>query len=273
MQSLIGIPQWTITLGRFDVGTAVMTMSGFRITPRVGHLARLRRICGHPVRFSDGCIRVRMEKPDYSALPDYDQSWLRSVCGDAKESLPDTCPMPRGKSVCTTTCKDANLCHNMATGRVVTRILHFINKTPIDWHSKKQSTVETATHGSEFTSAKTAIQQTQGLRTTLRCLGVPLDNTSHMFGDNGSAVTSSAIPDSQLGRRHLALSCHYMREAVASGMVKFHHIPGEINPADLLSKHWSHAELHPRTRTLFFWQGDTKDLFDKETASEEKGEH
>jgi hypothetical protein len=28
-QSLIGIMQWTITLGRFNVGTAVMTMSGF----------------------------------------------------------------------------------------------------------------------------------------------------------------------------------------------------------------------------------------------------
>ena len=45
-QSLIGILQWTITLGRFDVGTSVMMMSGFRVAPRVGHLARLRRICG-----------------------------------------------------------------------------------------------------------------------------------------------------------------------------------------------------------------------------------
>jgi hypothetical protein len=33
-QPLIGILQWMITLGRFDVGTAVMTMSGFRIAPR-----------------------------------------------------------------------------------------------------------------------------------------------------------------------------------------------------------------------------------------------
>ena len=272
-QSLIGILQWTITLGRFDVGTAVMTMSGFRVAPRVGHLSRLRRICGYLARYANGCIRVRMEKPDYSALPDYDQSWLRSVYGEVKESLPDKCPIPRGKSVCTTTYKDANLYHDMATGRAVTGILHFINKTPIDWYSKKQSTVETATYGSEFTSAKTAIQQIQGLRTTLRYLGVPVDDTSYMFGDNGSVVTSSTIPDSQLGRRHLALSYHYVREAVASGMVKFYHIPGEINPADLLSKHWGHAELYPRIRTLFFWEGDTADLFDAETASEEKGEH
>ena len=68
----------------------------------------------------------------------------------------------------------------------------------------------------------------QGLGTTLRYMGVPVDDTSYMFGDNGSVVTSSTIPDSQLGRRHLALSYHYVREAVASGMVKFYHIPGEL---------------------------------------------
>ena len=32
-QSMIGALQWTVSLGRFDVATAVMTMSGFRIAP------------------------------------------------------------------------------------------------------------------------------------------------------------------------------------------------------------------------------------------------
>jgi hypothetical protein len=72
-QSLIGILQWMITLGRFDTETAVMTMSGFRIAPREGHLAHLRRICSCLVQHSDGCMQVRMEKPDCFGLPDYDQ--------------------------------------------------------------------------------------------------------------------------------------------------------------------------------------------------------
>jgi hypothetical protein len=92
---------------------------------------------------------------------------LRSVYGDVKEALPNNCPEPRGKSVCTTTHKDTNLCHDVSTGRAVTSVLHFIHKMPIDWYSRKQSTVETATYGSEFSSAKTVIQQIQGLRTTL----------------------------------------------------------------------------------------------------------
>ena len=37
-QSLIGSLQWAISLGRFDVQTAVMSMSSFRSAPRIGHL-------------------------------------------------------------------------------------------------------------------------------------------------------------------------------------------------------------------------------------------
>jgi hypothetical protein len=43
----------------------------------------------------------------------------------------------------------------MVTGRSVTAILHFLNQTPMDWYSKKQATVETATFGSEFIATRT----------------------------------------------------------------------------------------------------------------------
>jgi Reverse transcriptase (RNA-dependent DNA polymerase) len=46
-QSMIGLLQWIVTIWRFDVHTAVMTMSGFRIAPRIGHLKRLQRIYGY----------------------------------------------------------------------------------------------------------------------------------------------------------------------------------------------------------------------------------
>jgi hypothetical protein len=37
-QSIIGQCQWAVSLGRFDIATAVMTMSSYLIAPRVGHL-------------------------------------------------------------------------------------------------------------------------------------------------------------------------------------------------------------------------------------------
>ena len=52
-QSLIGMLQWTISLGRYDIACAVMTMSSFRAAPRKGHLERLKRICGYLVKMQE----------------------------------------------------------------------------------------------------------------------------------------------------------------------------------------------------------------------------
>jgi hypothetical protein len=41
----------------------------------------------------------------------------------------------------------------MITGRAVTGVMHFVNNTPVDTFSKRQSTVETATYGAEFVAA------------------------------------------------------------------------------------------------------------------------
>ena len=67
----------------------------------------------------------------------------------------------------------------------------FLNQTPIDWFSKHQNTVKTATHGSEFTAAWILTDLIVDLHCTLRSLGVPLDEPAWMFGDNESVVTSS----------------------------------------------------------------------------------
>jgi hypothetical protein len=56
-QSLISVLQWTIMLRRFNIATAVMTMSGFRIAQRQGHLDRLKRICGYLSKMRQGCIQ------------------------------------------------------------------------------------------------------------------------------------------------------------------------------------------------------------------------
>ena len=146
----------------------------------------------------------------------------------------------------------------------MTGVLHFLNQTHIDWFTKKQATVETATHGSEFTAAKTAIQQIAALRQALHCLGVPPSENSYLFGDNESAVKSGSIHHSRLSKSHHALSHHCVHEAVAARLVAFHHIPGDINPADILSEHWGHAQACAMSRPLFFCEGDTLDLTEDE---------
>jgi hypothetical protein len=74
--------------------------------------------------------------------------------------------------------------HDVTTGRSVTGILHLVNKTPIEWYSKKQAPVETSTYGSELVAARICVEQIIDLRNTLRFLGVPVREKSYMFGDN-----------------------------------------------------------------------------------------
>ena len=43
-QLMIGAMQWAISIGRFDIATSVMSLSSFRVAPRVGHLKSCKRI-------------------------------------------------------------------------------------------------------------------------------------------------------------------------------------------------------------------------------------
>jgi len=261
-QSLIGQMQWAVTLGRLDIATAVMTMSTFRAAPRKGHLDRAKRICGYLLKMQDACIRFCGGLPNYSDMTAPVFDWAESVYSPPVMELPRDAPAPCGKPVILTHYVDANLLyHCMLTGGSVTRIIHtMINGTPIDAYTKKQSTVETATYGSEFVAARTCVEQIMDLRLTLSYLGVPIHGRSWMFGDNESFVNSSSRPEAKLHKRHVALSFHHVREAIAANLVSFIHIEGASNPADIVSKHWDYQQVKDLLQTLLFTREYSLDL-------------
>jgi hypothetical protein len=112
-----------------------------------------------------------------------------------------------------------------------------INKTSLDWYSKKQATDKTATYGSEFVAARVFVEKIIDLQNILCYLGVAIHSRSYMFGDNKSVVARSMKVYAKLHKRHNMPLFHGLREAIASGMIGFYLIPGDINPADILSKH------------------------------------
>jgi hypothetical protein len=259
----------------------VMSLSRFRHAPRVGHLKRLGRICGYLRKFSHGAIRFRTEIPDHESIHGEPvvHDWTHSVYGSPKEAIPENAPVPKGKAVRTSTYADANLLHDQVTGRSCSGIIHFLNQTPIDSFSKRQNQVETAIYGSEFMAARQAVEQIIDLRYTLRMFGVPIDGPSWMFGDNQSVVTSSTLPYSTLSKRWNALSYHRIREAIAAGYIRYEHIPGVENVADILTKALAHAKARIFLDPLLFWKGDPSlckvpDLLmhkDKSQGAEQRG--
>jgi hypothetical protein len=80
-QSLIGSLQWAITLGRFDIMTAVVTLSAFRAAPCKGHLEHVKCVCGYLSKMRNGAIRVCTDEPDFSDVPVREFDWSRTTYG------------------------------------------------------------------------------------------------------------------------------------------------------------------------------------------------
>ena len=216
----------------------------------------MKRLYEYLAKTKHFVIRYRTKGPGYSHLPKQEYEWTRTVHGNVKEEIPEDIPKPLGKRVITTTVLDANLLHDIVTGKSVTAVLHFVNTATTDWFSKRQATVETATYGSEFVAETTATEQIMDLRNTLRYRGVPIMTKAYMFGDNKSVVMSSTIPQSILNKRHNTLSYHRVREAIAANILEFHWCSSSQNRSDILSKHWDYMKVKDTARELFDYQGD-----------------
>jgi hypothetical protein len=255
--SLMGALQWCVTLGRFDIACAVMTLGRFRMAPREGHMLRAKRVVGYLKGNKDGAIRFRTGIPDHEAAgfsqPECD--WMYSVYGDEGEEVPDDIPQPLGKKIRITHFVDANLMHCKVTGKSCDGYLTFINQTLVDHDSKRQATVETATFGSEFVAARKCTEAAIDIRLMARYMGMPLDGPSWMFGDNQSVITQSTLPQSVLTKRHNALAYHRVRSAVAARVIYFCKIEGTQNPADVLTKFLPYAVFYPLVMPILFRKG------------------
>ncbi len=93
---------------------------------------------------------------------------------------------------------DANHARNCVTHRSHTGILIYLNRAPIIWYSKAQSTVESSTFGSEFIVMRQATDLIEGPRYKLRMFGEPIDGRANVLTYNQAVVLNSAAPSSTL---------------------------------------------------------------------------
>ena len=151
--------------------------------------------------------------------------------------------------------------HDVLSGKAVTGVLHFYNKTPIDWYCKKQATSETSTYGSEFVASRSCIEQIIDHRNYLQYLGVEVYEISYMWGDNESQIMSATIPHAKLHKRHQILSFHYVRGIISQGWINLQHLRSDKNASDPLTKHWGYQSVWKTIlQPLFHHVGDTRNL-------------
>ena len=96
---------------------------------------------------------------------------------------------------------DANLHHDLTTGKAVSAMVHLVNAIV-------QSTVKIATFDLEFVAARTAVGQVMDIRNTLMYRGVPVRPTSYIFGENKSVVDRASISIPVFSNRSLLTAYH-----------------------------------------------------------------
>ena len=112
----------------------------------------------------------------------------------------------------------------------------YLNSAPVYWLSKKQTSVETSSFGSEFIAMKQCCEYLRGLRYKLRMMGIPIDGCSYIYGDNQSVLANSSIPESTLKKKSQSIAYHFVREGVARAEWKTAYVTTNENEADLLTK-------------------------------------
>ena len=237
-QMLIGMAQWACTIGRLDIAFAVSSLSRFSTAPRTNHLGMALHLFGylkkHPNRrivMDSRPMQIDEELLKNSFHPDFLEDYP-----DASEDIAPDLPKPYGSELHTTVFFDADHAHDHVTRRSISGLLVFVGSTPVIWHSKRQGCIATSTYCAEFVAMRGAVEEAISIRYMLRCLGVPVTKPTNMFGDNFGVIQSAEIPEGELKKKHIAISYHYVREAITAKIVNANWCRTDENFADVLTK-------------------------------------
>ena len=87
----------------------------------------------------------------------------------------------------------------------------FLNGAPIYWSSKKKTSCETSSFGSELCAVKQATEYVKGFRYKLRIMEIPVEDPTFIFGDNQSVLANTTMPESQLKKKTQSVAYHFVR--------------------------------------------------------------
>jgi hypothetical protein len=131
---------------------------------------------------------------------------------------------------------DADHAGDLVTRRSRTGFIVYLNMAPIYWLSKRQTSIETSSFGSEFVAMKQCCEYVRGLRFKIRAMGIPCEDPTFIFGDNQSVLWNTTIPDSTLKKKSNSIAYHFVREGCAKDEWRTAYVNTHENPADLLTK-------------------------------------
>ena len=250
-QSLIGILRWIVELGRLDICCEVSMMATQLAMPRKGHMDAVYHIFAYLKKHHNAEMVYDPSDPMINISDFQDKDWSTTVHGsDLKEIMPGNMPEPRGQGMVMRAYVDADHASDSITRRSRTGFIVLLNAAPIYWFSKKQSTVETSSFGSEFVAMKQVTEYVRGLRYKMRMMGISVLGPTYIYGDNQSVLFNTSVPESTLKKKSQSICYHFVREGSARNEWKTGYINTKSNPADILTKPLAARRRRDLVRTL-----------------------
>ena len=237
-QSLIGILRWIVELGRVDICLEVSMMSSHLALPRQGHLQQLLHMFAYLKKYHNAELVLDPSDPVVEMNQFERRDWTTSEFGHVmgKEELPPNMPQPRGQGFTMRVKVDADHASDTVTRRSRTGFLVYLNSALIYWSSKKQTSVESSSFGSEFIAMKQSCEYVRGLWYKLRMMGIPCEEPTFIYGDNQSVLANTTVPESVLKKKSQSIAYHFVREGAARDEWRTTYINTHENESDLLTK-------------------------------------
>ena len=176
--------------------------------PRQGHFDQLFHMFAYLKAKHNSEMVFDPSEPNIDMSTFEKQDWQHTVYGAGSEENPSNAREPQGFSFKIQAYVNLDHAGDTITCGSRSGFIVFLNYAPIYWTSKKQTSIETSSFGSEFIAMKVCCEYLRGLRYKLRMMGIPCDIPSYIYGDNQSVLAYSTNPFSQLKNKSSSIAYH-----------------------------------------------------------------
>ena len=199
-QTVIGSLLYIMLGTRPDISFAVTKLAQFSANPSLEHLKKALHVC-----------RYLVGTKDYRLVYD-------GRNGDGLNAM-----------------TDSDWGSDPTTRRSQTGFFLSLATDAISWTSRAQKTVAHSSTEAEYMALSDCSRQCVWVHQLLKELGYYV-KPIQISGDNQGSIFIAQNPVTEKRSKHVDIRYHYIREVIERGLVEVNYIPGEDNPADLLTK-------------------------------------
>jgi len=205
-RAVVGALYWLCNGTRYDIAHAVNRLARSTANPDEGALSAARRV-------------------------------LRYLAGTRSHSLIYSPPIAGAVIPTLEAFSDSDYAGDEATSKSTSGGLLKLNKTPVHWFCKLQSTVSRSSSEAEYVAAGECGRVIVWLRVLLAELGCAQTLPTPLRVDNETAIAMTTDDGQSFPRRkHIRVVYHWIREAARDGFLVPVWVPTELQQADLLTK-------------------------------------